>query len=371
MIYILFSRRHAEDDILIFLRPNASQLVYKLYFNNEVKPDWTTNRYIYSTEMKLDKWTAEDGYKLIIKSSEFSATGNIWIGLQPLLENSEDLNLLTMPFCANVTSVNCLAWVHYNGEYIWDKNKCEVSASSTRTHTVCDCENTMNTVGAEPMTVGTTFYVPDNKIDFKVEEKTTPLPIGRGPVIGFVVAVIIMYVLLIFWAWREDQKDKYKGSYSLLIDNDAADDSLYIIRVYTGLRSGSGTDSKIGFVLVGESGETGIRRLDDETHVGFEKGSVRTFVMSTRKYLGDFICLRIWHDDSGGKNSSWFLHKIVISDLTNGTRCTFICDQWFDYDTGDSKVDRVLIAQPANQFWSFMELFSYTIAEHHIWLSVF
>ncbi|WAQ96229.1 PKD2-like protein [Mya arenaria] len=352
MIYILFDRQHAEDDILIFLRPNASQLVYDLYFNKEEKPDMHENKYFYTTEMKVDKWTPEDGYKLIIKSSEFSATGKIWIGLRPLLENSGDVSLLTKPFCANITSVNCLAWVHHNGEDIWDKNKCEVSASSTRTHTVCDCENTMNTAGAEPMTVGTTFYVPYNKIDFK-SEQTTALPIGRGPVIAIAVAVSVMYALLIFWAWREDQKDQYKWSYSLLIDNDIADSSFYIIRVYTGLRSGSGTDSKIGFVL------------------GFEQGSVRTFVMSTRRYIGDLLCMRIWHDDTGGNNSSWFLNKIVISDLRSGKRCTFACDQWFDYDTGDTKVDRVLNAQPANQFWSFMEMVSYTIAEHHLWLSVY
>ncbi|XP_052819342.1 uncharacterized protein LOC128245129 isoform X2 [Mya arenaria] len=370
MIYILFDRQHAEDDILIFLRPNASQLVYDLYFNKEEKPDMHENKYFYTTEMKVDKWTPEDGYKLIIKSSEFSATGKIWIGLRPLLENSGDVSLLTKPFCANITSVNCLAWVHHNGEDIWDKNKCEVSASSTRTHTVCDCENTMNTAGAEPMTVGTTFYVPYNKIDFK-SEQTTALPIGRGPVIAIAVAVSVMYALLIFWAWREDQKDQYKWSYSLLIDNDIADSSFYIIRVYTGLRSGSGTDSKIGFVLVGESGDTGIRRLDDDTHIGFEQGSVRTFVMSTRRYIGDLLCMRIWHDDTGGNNSSWFLNKIVISDLRSGKRCTFACDQWFDYDTGDTKVDRVLNAQPANQFWSFMEMVSYTIAEHHLWLSVY
>lgn len=59
------------------------------------------------------------------------------------------------------------------------------------------------------MTVGTTFYVPFNKMDFKME---TPAhrPIGRGPVIGIVIAITVLYQLLIFWAWREDQKDKYR-----------------------------------------------------------------------------------------------------------------------------------------------------------------
>ena len=56
-------------------------------------------------------------------------------------------------------------------------------------------------------------------------------------------------------------------SYSLLIDNDIADSHFYLIRVYTGLRSGAGTDSNIGFVLVGEKIDTGVRRLNDESGV--------------------------------------------------------------------------------------------------------
>ena len=56
-------------------------------------------------------------------------------------------------------------------------------------------------------------------------------------------------------------------SYSLLIDNDIADSHFYLIRVYTGLRSGAGTDSNIGFVMVGERDDTGVRRLNDESGV--------------------------------------------------------------------------------------------------------
>jgi len=61
--------------------------------------------------------------------------------------------------------------------------------------------------------------------------------------------------------------NSFQWSYSLLIDNDIADSHFYLIRVYTGMRSGSGTDSKVGFVLVGTAGDTGVRRLNDESEV--------------------------------------------------------------------------------------------------------
>ena len=35
--------------------------------------------------MEKNDWTTEDGYKIMIRSLEFSAKGKIWLGLRPLL----------------------------------------------------------------------------------------------------------------------------------------------------------------------------------------------------------------------------------------------------------------------------------------------
>lgn len=53
----------------------------------------------------------------------------------------------------------------------------------------------------------------------------------------------------------------------MLIDNDMADSHFFILKVYTGMRTGAGTDSKIGFVLMGEEGDSGVRILDDDSHI--------------------------------------------------------------------------------------------------------
>jgi len=42
-------------------------------------------------------------------------------------ENTGDVSILTKPFCANITSVSCLAYIQQLGEYYWDKAKCEVT----------------------------------------------------------------------------------------------------------------------------------------------------------------------------------------------------------------------------------------------------
>ena len=48
-----------------------------------------------------------------------------------------------------------------------------------------------------------------------------------------------------------------------LIDNFVDDTYYYLITVYTGMRRGAGTKSRIGFIVCGEDGDTGIRELSD------------------------------------------------------------------------------------------------------------
>ena len=50
---------------------------------------------------------------------------------------------------------------------------------------------------------------------------------------------------------------------------------------------------------------------------------MRNFVLSTRQLLGDIVCLRIWHDDSGGNDSAWFLNRICVTDLQTGKKYDF------------------------------------------------
>ena len=47
------------------------------------------------------------------------------------------------------------------------------------------------------------------------------------------------------------------------MDNYVDDTYFYLVTVYTGLRPGSGTTSRIGFIVSGSEGDTGIRELFD------------------------------------------------------------------------------------------------------------
>lgn len=48
-----------------------------------------------------------------------------------------------------------------------------------------------------------------------------------------------------------------------MADNFVDDTYYYLLTVYTGMRNGAGTRSRIGFILSGSDGDTGIRELYD------------------------------------------------------------------------------------------------------------
>lgn len=123
-----------------------------------------------------------------------------------------------------------------------------------------------------------------------------------------------------------------------MVDNLSIDIFHYLITVHTGIGKDAGTTSNISFVISGELGDTGVRKLNDgkikvcslefplkNIHLiklkEFRSGSVRNFVLSTESPLGSLLCLRIWHDNSGEKNkASWYLSMINVMDLQTGEK---------------------------------------------------
>ena len=48
-----------------------------------------------------------------------------------------------------------------------------------------------------------------------------------------------------------------------LVDNFPEDCYFYVVKVFTGMRPGAGTKSKVAFVLSGDEMDTGVRELTD------------------------------------------------------------------------------------------------------------
>ncbi|XP_077981779.1 polycystin-1-like protein 2 [Glandiceps talaboti] len=175
---------------------------------------------------------------------------------------------------------------------------------------------------------------------------------------------------------RMDQADLIRWGTAPLIDNHPRDAVLYHIGVDTGFTLDSGTRSNICFKLVGESGQTTIRRLKDEDGKVFSAGSNNNFLLTVPKSLGTLQYLHIWHDSSGlGADASWYLHRVIVSDVQAGKWYCFLCNRWLAVDKDDGKIDRVLPVAGKEDVCNFedriVSLRHKGVTDNHLWLSVF
>ncbi|PAA59473.1 hypothetical protein BOX15_Mlig010540g1 [Macrostomum lignano] len=220
------------------------------------------------------------------------------------------------------------------------------------------------------------MVVPPNTIDFNTVWSKFKNLSENAAVFSTVISTLILYIILMIWGRIMDKKDIKRWGATNLQDNIPNDTYHYQISVMTGYRKGSGTNSKVYFILCGDNGDTGIRELSDGDRKGFPRGEVYNFIMSTESSLGSLTFLRIWHDNSGkGKEKSWYLDQVVINDLQTGEKSFFLCNNWLAVEEGDGQVERILPVSGLADLVAFKQLFSSFVQRklrnEHLWFSIF
>uniref|UniRef100_A0A670JIB8 Lipoxygenase homology PLAT domains 1 n=1 Tax=Podarcis muralis TaxID=64176 RepID=A0A670JIB8_PODMU len=114
----------------------------------------------------------------------------------------------------------------------------------------------------------------------------------------------------------------------------------YVVKVFTGDLSGSGTDADVFINLFGQNGDTGERRLDNDKD-NFEKGAEDKFTLDAPN-LGKLRKITIGHNNKGG-SAGWFLSKVIIEDIGNKCIYNFPCGRWFALDEDDGKIQRDIL----------------------------
>ncbi|XP_034956813.2 lipoxygenase homology domain-containing protein 1 [Zootoca vivipara] len=114
----------------------------------------------------------------------------------------------------------------------------------------------------------------------------------------------------------------------------------YVVKVFTGDLSGSGTDADVFINLFGQNGDTGERRLDNDKD-NFEKGAEDKFTLDAPN-LGKLRKITIGHNNKGG-SAGWFLTKVIIEDIGNKCIYNFPCGRWFALDEDDGKIQRDIL----------------------------
>ncbi|XP_022109894.1 polycystic kidney disease protein 1-like 2 [Acanthaster planci] len=190
------------------------------------------------------------------------------------------------------------------------------------------------------------------------------------------IAIYVLFAFIFIWARRKDRKDIIMQGLTPLADNKPKDKYLYEIAVMTGQWKGSGTDSKVHFILSGEDDETEVRMFEDDKRPILQTGSIDRFVMAVPRPLGTLNYMRLWHDNSGkGAMQNWFLSYAAVRDLQTRQRFYFIANRWFSLVDDDGQVDRLLPVAGREQMQGFSHVFSShtrkNLNDGHLWFSIF
>ncbi|XP_071131885.1 uncharacterized protein [Mytilus edulis] len=367
------------DNLIISINNAMDHLNHTIYIRKKEPP--TEDEYDWKKNTESSDWLTTSEIKVVVDRGLYTVPTNVYIGVLVLKETSSAPTLIRRRRSLSTTiveyeiigaTVGCRVWDTVKQK--WDKTSCQLSAASTINETVCECSSPPGNSFA------TTFYVPPNTIDFGSVFEKFDLK-NNAAVFATVVSLVLLYMLLCVWAFRQDRKDQTKWALSYLSDNGPYDDYLYIMTVFTGLHRNAGTKSRISFMIIDDKPkeshfyEPDVRLLDDESHRGFGVGSIRKFVMSVSKPINDPTVLKIWHDNSGqGNSASWYLNKILLEDVQTSDRYLFICDQWLSLDHDDGCIDCAIPVSDKLDKHKFSFLFHektrQNTTDNHLWLSV-
>ncbi|XP_050185812.1 lipoxygenase homology domain-containing protein 1 [Myiozetetes cayanensis] len=143
------------------------------------------------------------------------------------------------------------------------------------------------------------------------------------------------------WLSKEDGDGLYvRDLVGSLNPMDVPKINKYVVRVFTGEVSGSGTDADVFINIFGEKGDTGVRKLDNDKD-NFEKGAEDKFTLDAPN-LGKLRKINIGHNNKGG-SAGWFLAKVIIEDIGNKCVYQFPVGRWFALDEDDGKIQRDIL----------------------------
>ncbi|XP_026552259.1 polycystic kidney disease and receptor for egg jelly-related protein-like [Pseudonaja textilis] len=260
---------------------------------------------------------------------------------------------------------------HLGPQTTWRKLHC-ICAGKRRTARTVDQPARGTSMGNVTFLAGKVTVHPD-----PAEMRKIQLPqIQKNPVIILtVVFIFLIYILLAIWAMRKDKVDVESRAHTIVLpDNDPFDKVCYLVTIYTGSRIGAGTTATVFIQLIGDQAVSDVHCLSHPEHVPFLRGSINTFLLTTKNDLGDIYCLQAWHDNAGS-SPGWFLSRVKVENMYTKQSWMFICQKWLALDKDNGLIERVfIVVQPLatlNKMDFFLISFAKDLADNHLWFSPF
>uniref|UniRef100_A0A8C9EBU1 Polycystin family receptor for egg jelly n=1 Tax=Phocoena sinus TaxID=42100 RepID=A0A8C9EBU1_PHOSS len=279
----------------------------------------------------------------------------------------------------SVFSTQCLDM--YGIQSDWREDTCVVGEKTTWRKVHCICKNPgrarrqLDAMKLASLHLRTHYLaakviVVPNPVDLRLEVIRN---VTQNPVTLFTVLfIMLLYIVLGFWALHRDEMDKcLRERVVVLPDNDPYDKVCYLVTVFTGSRCGSGTRANVFVQLQGTESSSDVHCLSHPQFTTLYRGSISTFLLTTKNDLGDIHSIRVWHNNEGS-SPSWYLSRIKVENLFSRHIWLFMCREWLSIDTS---LDRTFQVTPPDKSLNRMDFFltdlSYRLGRSHMWFSVF
>ncbi|XP_053517918.1 polycystin family receptor for egg jelly [Artibeus jamaicensis] len=276
-------------------------------------------------------------------------------------------------------SVHCLDMHGIQSD--WREDTCVLRERTTWDRVHCVCRNTrrvrrqLDTVRLANVHLHIRYFtakviVVPNPVDLRLEVIKN---VGQNPVTLFTVLFILCtYVALAFWALHRDETDQFLRDHVVVLpDNDPYDNICYLVTIFTGSRCGSGTRADVFVQLQGTEGASDVHCLSHPHCKALYRGSINTFLLTTRSDLGAIRAIRVWHNNEG-KAPSWYLSRIKVENLFNRYIWLFMCREWLSIDTSvDRTFDVTEPNTPLNRVDFFLIDMTKQLGKAHMWFSIF
>ncbi|GFO05629.1 hypothetical protein PoB_003213400 [Plakobranchus ocellatus] len=129
----------------------------------------------------------------------------------------------------------------------------------------------------------------------------------------FITLFLLFFMYYCYWSYFQDVRERDCAQIHVVKDMYNPNSSeQYLVCITTGAMPGSGTDKRVSFLLVGESGS--FRTVQPTGRFCFSTGSEVWFLLSSDMNLGYITGVTISYDKivSGGELYPWFLKRVIV-----------------------------------------------------------
>ncbi|CAK8688332.1 unnamed protein product [Clavelina lepadiformis] len=270
----------------------------------------------------------------------------------------------------SVWALQCLHW--FDAKNGWEDSLCKAHEDTVSGTVVCQCghypvtrvvwtqghKRSTDEFTRAPSLLASKLLVFPNKLDYNEISSNMWQRFLENPVVLSMLFVLyFLYGLGLIWARSKDRQVEAEDLCVEVPDNSPFDKYRYIVTVFTGSRRNSGTSAVVCLRLVGNMATSSAHVIQHHTKI-LNRGSVKSFLITTSDCLGDITAIRLWHDN-GGHSPEWFLQRVVVRDLEKNNCWFFLCNRWFKH-----VIDHVVPAARTKDLHNTRTLFPLRLENH-------